>query len=391
MAAKASCIICLGQEGPLSEAEINLKVTSKGLKTLIKSCKERKDEISERLLPLLEQSETPEIHFHFKCRSTYTDSRKIAQAVKRQSESSESSDEPKLKRLSRVETSTFSWDEHCFICGEPENLKKNKPLSRVNMRPLEVRQKVLTAARERNDDQMVQRLLFVEDLFAKNAQYHRACYQIYRTKRNIDAHKRKLVASIEASSHEKAATVAYESFREKFENGAVVLLPDICKEYRESLVSLGIDPEVASQTRSFFIKEKLNLLFGKEISFYTQRGMPDMVCSNSLTVGAMMAKVRAIRKSYENTEYVKSSVDSDFSNEDEILHNAVRILRSKIDTIPATVEYPATNGVDLEVSETFVPNSLKKVLQWLFDKRAFNSLDPDYESTTEIKHQYVTC
>ena len=33
MAAKASCIICLGQESPLSKAEIKLKVTSKGLQT----------------------------------------------------------------------------------------------------------------------------------------------------------------------------------------------------------------------------------------------------------------------------------------------------------------------------------------------------------------------
>ena len=98
----------------------------------------------------------------------------------------------------------------------------------------------------------------------------------------------------------------------------------------------------------------------------------------------------AILKSYENTEHVESSVDIDFSNEDEILHNAVRILRSEIDRIPATDEYPATNGVDLEASETFVHSSLKKVLQWLFDKCAFNSLDPDYESTAQIKRQYVT-
>ena len=73
MATKASCIICLGQEGPLSKAEIKLKVTSKGLQTVIKSCRERQDEVSRRLLPILEESsETPQIHFHFKCRSQLT-------------------------------------------------------------------------------------------------------------------------------------------------------------------------------------------------------------------------------------------------------------------------------------------------------------------------------
>lgn len=65
-------------------------------------------------------------------------------------------------------------------------------------------------------------------------------------------------------------------------------------------------------------------------------------------------------------------------------------LRSEIVRIPATAEYPATNGVDLELLETFVPSSLKKVLQWLFDKYAFNALDPDYESTDQIKRRYIT-
>lgn len=389
MAANATCIICLGQAGPLSEAEKKLKITPKGVQTLIKSCKERQDEVSSRLLPQIEAGEISQINFHFKCRSTYTDSKKIALAVRRRSESPSSCDEPKPKRLSREATSTFSWDDHCFICGEAENLKKNKPLSKVNMRPSEVRQKVLDAALERKDDPVVQRLLYVEDLFAKNARYHRVCYQTYQGKRNIEAHKRKLVASIESSSHDKAATLAYESFREQFQNESVVLLPEICKKYRETLVSLGIDPDVASQTRSFFIKEKLNALFGKEISFYSQRGMPDVVCSNSLTVGTMMKKVHAIIETYENIEY-ENTLDNDFSNEDELLHKAVRILRTEIDRIPATAEYPATNGVDLEVSEAFVPSSLKKVLQWLFDKRAFDSIDPDYESTDQIKRRYVT-
>ena len=181
----------------------------------------------------------------------------------------------------------------------------------------------------------------------------------------------------------------YELFREQLEEGSAVLLPEMCKQYRETLVSLGIDPDIASHTRSFFIKEKLKSLFGKEISFYSLRGMPDVVCSNSLTVGTMMTKVNAIINSYQNMEY-ESPINIDFSNEDEILHNAVHILRSEIDRIPATANYPATNGVDLELSEAFVPSSLKKVSQWLFDKCAFNSLDPDYESTDQIKRRYIT-
>ena len=117
--------------------------------------------------------------------------------------------------------------------------------------------------------------------------------------------------------------------------------------------------------------------------------MPDVVCSNSLTVGTMMTKVNAIINSYQNLEY-ESPINVDFSNEDEILHSAVHILRSEIDRIPATANYPATSGVDLELSEEFVPRSLKKVLQCLFNICAFNSQDPDYESTDQIRWQYIT-
>ena len=135
------------------------------------------------------------------------------------------------------------------------------------MRLSKVHQKVLNAELERKDDPVVQRLLIVK------------------------------------------------LFREQLEEGSVVLLPEMCKQYRETLVSLGIDPDVASHVRSFFKKKKKKMksLFGKEISFYSQRDMPDVVCSNSLTVGTMMTKVNAIINSYQNLEY-ESPINVVFSN-----------------------------------------------------------------------------
>ena len=117
----------------------------------------------------------------------YIHSKKIALAVKRRSEST-SRDELKPKRISTEETSNFSWDEHCFICGEEENLKKNKPLLKVNIRLSKVHQKVLNAELERKDDPVVQRLIIVK------------------------------------------------LFREQLEEGSVVLLPEMCKQYRKTLV-----------------------------------------------------------------------------------------------------------------------------------------------------------
>lgn len=384
-----TCIICLGQNGPLSDDEKVLKITDRGLATLKHACQERRDDVAERLLPILEQTDKNfQIHFHSKCRRDYTNSKNIASVNKRQSESQSGDGEPpkKSKRLSRETTSSFSWDDHCFICGEVE--KRDKPLSKVNMRPLQVRERVLNAAVARSDETVIQRLLFVEDIFSKNARYHRVCYKLYSNERNIEAHKRKTASNIESSNHEKAAIEVYDTFKATLDAGSLVLLPEICKRYKEILISYGVDPAVASQTRSFFVKEKLNSLYSEVISFHSQKGMPDVVCSNLISVGQMMAKVQDILKSGQCIQYENWCETDD--SEDKILHNAVGILRNDIDKIPATTEYPSYNGVDFNASEAFVPESLKKMLQWLFDKSAYNSADPDYESPVDVMRKSVT-
>lgn len=55
-------------------------------------------------------------------------------------------------------------------------------------------QKIISAARNRNDIDMISKLSGYEDLFAFDAKYHKSCYSQYISKRNINAHKNKKTA-----------------------------------------------------------------------------------------------------------------------------------------------------------------------------------------------------
>jgi len=186
------CIICKGKKGPLSEKEKAWPITSQGLSTFIKSCEEQQDEVADEILPLRETPQVSQIRFHFACKSTCTDSRKRQAAQKcRQEESNSNDHQPKVARLSREKTSAFSWDEHCFICGEPENKKKGIKLTAANMKPAEVRENVLQGAIAAGNQVVVQRLSFEKDIFAKNAKYHKISYQNITSSNTKEANKRK--------------------------------------------------------------------------------------------------------------------------------------------------------------------------------------------------------
>ena len=138
------CVICNGARGCLSDKEKAQKLKTKGLETLLIACEDRQDEISHKLLPLRGKPELYDLHFHNNCRSSYTCLKKRKLAKKRSDEGLPCCTQSKVpKRLSRAETSVFSWNDNCFICGKPENKKAGIKLSAVNMKPEDVREKVL--------------------------------------------------------------------------------------------------------------------------------------------------------------------------------------------------------------------------------------------------------
>ena len=382
------CVICNGARGCLSDKEKATKLTTKGLETLLAACEDRQDEIAQKLVPLRGTPELYDLHFHNNCRSSYTCLKKHKLAKKSRDEGLPCGTQSKVpKQLSRAETSIFSWNDNCFNCGKPENKKSGIKLSAVNKKPEDVWEKVLQGAIATRQDILVQRLTFEKDLIAKNAKYHRLCYQRISSERNVEAKRRKAEQETLDSVYDRAANIVYSQFQETLHNLTPILLSDMATYFRECLLHLGVDQEIANSTRSFFVKKKMNEKFGDRMSFYSHKGKPDIVCSSKITVGDLLRKIKAV------TEAEKDEIEEECEEQEQpykILHKAVGILRKDIEKLHITSEYPNIHEVTLEYSKAFVPESLQKVLQWLLDKHAFDCADRDYRSSEDIRRKYIT-
>ena len=145
----------------------------------------------------------------------------------------------------------------------------------------------------------------------------------------------------------QAARNVYLEFKERLDNGTPLLLSDLCKHYRECLVKLDMDPDTAKQTRSFYVKKKMIENFGDEIAFYSQIGLPDIVCSSSITMGDLVREMAKVSESDIVQNLVENDDGSDYNNDSQILHRAVSIIRRDLEKLQPTTEYPNTQEIDL--------------------------------------------
>ena len=70
----------------------------------------------------------------------------------------------------------------------------------------------------------------------------------------------------------------------------------------------------------------MNEKFGDRLSFYSQKGKPDIVCSSKITVGDSLRKIKAV------TEAEQDEIEEECEEQEQpykILHKAVGILRTR--------------------------------------------------------------
>lgn len=110
----------------------------------------------------------------------------------------------------------------------------------------------------------------------------------------------------------------------------VYLLPTLRGRLQEILHVVGYDkPELYSS-------QNLKRQLAKEwpdLSFIFQHGMPDMVCSSSISVGAALSKAHDLAKlltSIHDDSTENEPQQTDDLSEDTIVHNAIGILRCRI-------------------------------------------------------------
>ena len=86
---------------------------------------------------------------------------------------------PSTRPFNRYETAGFDIRSHCSICGETGS--RHKALTQITTWTCRnTRDKVLEAAKKRQDHTIYLRMIAHPDLFAFDGKYHRLCYAHYR-------------------------------------------------------------------------------------------------------------------------------------------------------------------------------------------------------------------
>jgi hypothetical protein len=393
-----SCVICqISLAKILADNPVVQNPRIEGLKVILKAAELRKDDVYGRLFPVKDDilNGSTVIKFHQKCRANYTNKRNIQIA---QSKTVRPCDDGAtdggatggptvgLSRLRRNDTSQFDIRSDCFICGKSHSWKEK--LSNVSTGTgATTRQKVLNAAIQRNDDAIQMRMLANTDLFAMDAKYHRTCYSHYISLNNIKAAC--ATAKLDSSDNESAFTSLCREIEDTvLSKTTSITTLAVLHERFVAIVSADVNCKTHTFCTTWRLKEKLQKHFGDRISFISQPGKSDLVCSGDITVAeALKHVVRLQLHVNESGECELESSDDVNSEEDSVvLHKAAGIIRKCISGITFQSErYDPSGKLDTKKCKDFVPNRLFDFIGWCTSKKDFDSATT-YESETDMRN-----
>ncbi|KAJ8684779.1 hypothetical protein QAD02_020572 [Eretmocerus hayati] len=271
---------------------------------------------------------------------------------------------------------TFSWDNDCFSCGEPANIKKKKPLSAVTA-SISI-DKCLNAAKIRGGQDVLNRLQSKPNLSELKAKYHRLSYLVYVAQRNLETFGPK-EEETRVTVHEKVANSMFDDHSEELRNGGVLFLSEMCKSYRKKLAQEGYTKNEIDNVTVSFMKSHLLQVCGDGFDFFPKEGKPDIVCSRNV----VSDNINELKYDYlyhrMNSEMIENTASSPQQNtvrgivdltDNEILHRAACILQKCLGDIAKNDHYPTPLEVSTRKSAEFVRKPLRDFLIWLLDKTA---------------------
>ena len=248
------CIIC--QQSKTYEKLS--KASSAGISSIQHAANICKDDIYIRLFErqrevteTLASGET-DIHYHRKCFQTYTSKsnlqhvkcipEKFSDTPQESGETAEDGFQP-VRRNSRTSVPHFDWST-CIICLKKSHKKDNR-LIRIETKE---REAILKQAAERQRDESMLLRVTVEDLIAKNAVYHSACFSTYVTSTTAKSNVTRGM-----SDHENAFKQLIDVIHEDLlKNKKAFLLSKLLELYRSFLPS-----ESRESYTSYHLQSKL--------------------------------------------------------------------------------------------------------------------------------------
>lgn len=166
-----SCIFC---ENLVPSNEANVKITERGINSLLEAAEDRNDAIAQKLFFINDNNGWVSMKFHKNCRSTYIDKKK-RESFKRQMSEHDTLGPSKICRNNN--NTYFDWNNSCFICGKGDYKRKGYELTLVLLKPEEIRNRILHSSAV--SEECNNRLITQSDLLSVKAKYHKACYALH--------------------------------------------------------------------------------------------------------------------------------------------------------------------------------------------------------------------
>ena len=195
----SKCLICQVDTG-----EAIRQGTEAGINSFTSACKQRNDELYERIYKDFERLSEFNVVWHGKCFQSYTSKRNLSfvrakspsdPSLSKPCDISESTD----ARMSRSKVSQTDWNL-CMFCQK----KKHKGVKEMcTVCTFDACKTIQNAAELREDEEMMIRIKDI-DLIAAEAKYHKSCHSQYVSKTNLKHQLFKEVNKQEESLYAKA-------------------------------------------------------------------------------------------------------------------------------------------------------------------------------------------
>ena len=154
------------------------------------------------------------------------------------------------------------------------------------------------------------------------------------------------------------------------DDNQVFLLTRIKKRFIELLKEEGV--EGADEYRSERLKKQLSKEW-QDISFIPEPGMSDLVCSSTVSVGEALKKAHELVMILKEEESDTVGDILDDSTEECIIHQAVGILRRRIEAVKDIEgEYHSPGETSAEELKKWTDPLLYKTVCWLTNKELFD-------------------
>ena len=225
-------------------------------------------------------------------------------------------------------------------------------------------------------------LLTVDDVQEK-AQYHSACITNYLLKWK----KEHSADNYSTIKNESEHDIAFKKFldilhHDLFENKKAFTMSSLLDKFC-SLLPEGLSTKYSTAK----LQTRLQNHYGNTIVIESQKGQgqSNIVFSSSISVADAIRAASKLKADLKFSEVEASFVDVPDMQEDQILHDAAKVLRGSLHAVEISKDfYPSPSDLSHHRSLQFIPPSLMTFLSWLVDDNCFH-IESDYNALSHDK------